>query len=73
MTEDFVLIIHNIHHLLHEQIACANFHGHWDYIPFMEFNDAGDRVWTSLMSSDWAATEAVHFFIYTYVSLFSTD
>ena len=42
MTEDFVLIMHNIRHLLHEQIACANFHGHWDYVPFMEFNDAGD-------------------------------
>ena len=42
MTEDFVLIMRNIRHLLHEQIACANFHGHWDYVPFMEFNDAGD-------------------------------
>ena len=59
MTESFILVTHSIRSLIHEQIACPDFHSHWDYVPFMQFNDTGDRVWTSLMSGDWAAKEAV--------------
>ena len=59
MTQDFVLVTCDIRHLLHKQIACPDFHGHWDYIPFIEFKDNGDRVWTTLMSGDWAAKEAM--------------
>jgi hypothetical protein len=67
MTECFTLVTRNIRCLLHEQIACTDFHGHWDYVPFIEFNDTGDRVWTSLMSGDWAAKEAVRFsYIHAY-------
>ena len=62
MTESYALVTCNLRHLLHEQIACPDFHGHWDYVPFMEFNEAGDRVWTSLMSGDWAAKEAMCIF-----------
>jgi Plavaka transposase len=59
MLEKFILVTRNIRGLLHEQIACADFDGHWDYTPYKEFNSAGDRVWSNLMSAEWAAKEAV--------------
>jgi hypothetical protein len=59
MTREYTLITRNIHHLLHEQIACTDFDGHWDYIPFKEFNHAGNRIWTNIMSGDWVAKQAV--------------
>ena len=71
MTEDFILVTHNICSVLCEQIACTDFDGHWDYVPFMEFNDTGDRVWTNLMSADWAAKQAIcvlYFYFYFYQS-----
>jgi len=59
MSEKFVLVTCNIRGLLHEQIACTDFDGHWDYTPYKEFNNAGDRVWSDLMSAEWAAKEVV--------------
>lgn len=59
MTKNFELVTRDIRHVLREQIACTNFDGHWDYLPFREFNSAGDRIWTNLMSGEWAAKEAV--------------
>ena len=52
MTEGFELVTRNMRHLLHEQISCSDFDGHWDYVPFIEFNGMGDRVWINLMSGD---------------------
>jgi Plavaka transposase len=72
MTKEYVLVTRNIRHLLYEQIACTDFDGHWDYAPFMEFDHAGNRVWTNIMSGDWAAKQAVRFYIYICVSI-STD
>jgi hypothetical protein len=72
MTKEYVLVTRNICHLLYEQIACTDFDGHWDYAPFMEFDHAGNRVWTNIMSGDWAAKQAVRFYIYICVSI-STD
>lgn len=64
MSEEYVLVTRNICHLLDEQIACTDFDGHWDYTPFIEFDHAGNRVWTNIMSGDWAAKQAVRVFIY---------
>jgi hypothetical protein len=71
MTEGFELVTRNICSILHEQMTCTDFDGHWDYVPFMEFNHAGDRIWTNLMSADWAAKQAVRiqFFNFLPVSL----
>jgi hypothetical protein len=68
MTEKYTLVTRNIRHLLHQQIACTDFDGHWDYIPFMEFNSTGNRVWTNIMSSDWATKQAVRV-LYTYLHI----
>ena len=59
MTKKFVLVTRNIRSLLHEQIACTDFHGHWDYTPYREFDSTGNRVWSNLMSAEWAAKQAV--------------
>jgi Plavaka transposase len=59
MTVKYTLVTRNIRHLLYEQIACGDFDGHWDYTPYIEFNSAGQRVWTNIMSGDWAAQQAV--------------
>ena len=64
MSEKYVLVTRNIYHLLCEQIACIDFDGHWDYAPFIEFNHDGSRVWTNIMSGDWAAKQAVRVFFY---------
>jgi len=44
MTEDFILVCS----VLHDQIACIDFDGHWDYVPFMELNDTGYHVGPTL-------------------------
>lgn len=59
MTRSYDLVARDIRSVLHTQIACTDFDGHWDYVPFREFNNDGDRVWTNLMSGEWAATQAV--------------
>jgi hypothetical protein len=59
MTRSYELVTRDIRSVLHSQIACTDFDGHWDYIPFMEFNNDGDRVWTNLMSGEWAAKQVV--------------
>jgi hypothetical protein len=60
MTRSYDLVARDICSVLHTQIACTDFNGHWDYVPFREFNNDGDCVWTNLMSGEWAATQAVH-------------
>ena len=62
MTETYNLVTRNIRHLLHEQISCTDFDNHWDYVPYRDFADSGDRIWTNLMSADWAAKQAVRVF-----------
>jgi len=58
-TQCYELVMRDIRSVLHTQIGCTEFNGHWDYVPFMEFDDGGDRVWTNLMSGEWAAKQAV--------------
>lgn len=73
MTDGFKLVTRNICSVLHEQTTCTDFNGQWDYVPFMEFNHAGDRIWTNLMSADWTAKQAVCdlsvFYLFSPVSL----
>ena len=59
MTQSYDLVARGICSVLHTQIACTDFDGHWDYVPFMEFSNDGDRVWTNLMSGEWVAEQAV--------------
>jgi hypothetical protein len=58
-TQSYKLVTCNICSVLHTQIGCTEFKGHWDYVPFMEFDGGGDHVWTNIMSSEWVAKQAV--------------
>jgi hypothetical protein len=59
MTQSYELVMHDICSVLHTQIGCTEFKGHWDYVPFMEFDGGGDCVWTNIMSGKWVAKQAV--------------
>jgi hypothetical protein len=61
MIQGYELMSRDIRSILHTQIACTDLNGHWDYVPFMEFDGSGDRVWTNLMSGEWVAKQAVGF------------
>jgi hypothetical protein len=61
MTRSYDLVTRDIRSVLHTQIACTDFNGHWDYVPFMEFGNDGDRAWGNLMSGEWVANQAVRF------------
>ncbi len=67
MTRSYELVARDIRSVLHTQIACMDFNGHWDYVLFMEFDNNGDRVWTNLMSGEWVAKQVVHILL---VSIF---
>jgi hypothetical protein len=41
------------------QLANPEFDGKFDYSPYKEYGPDGHRVWTNLMSGDWAYLEAV--------------
>jgi Plavaka transposase len=69
-TQSYELVTRDIRSVLHTQIGCTAFKGHWDYVPFMEFDGGGDRVWTNIMSGEWAAKEAVRVPL---LSLFSSS
>jgi hypothetical protein len=55
MVKPYELCTRDLRLLLHEQLACIDFDGHFDYIPYMQFNSKRDCVWSNLMSADWAA------------------
>ena len=59
MTQSYDLVSRDMCSVLHMQIACTDFNGHWDYIPFMEFGNDRNCVWMNLMSGEWVAKQAV--------------
>ena len=62
MHEEYELCFRDLQELLHEQMASSEFDGHFDYVPYKEFDRKGDRTWSNLMSGDWAWTQSVHSF-----------
>jgi hypothetical protein len=47
------------------QISTPEFDGEFDYRPFKEFNPSNERVWSNLMSGEFAFDEAVRLFLFT--------
>ncbi len=45
--------------VIEQQLADPDFKNHCDYSPYMEFQPDGSRVWSNMMSGDWAHKEAV--------------
>ncbi|KAJ7017983.1 hypothetical protein C8F04DRAFT_978189, partial [Mycena alexandri] len=58
MTQSYELCTRDTRQLLHNQLGTAAFKDHVDLIPYRQFNHTGRRVWSNLMSGDWAWSQA---------------
>jgi len=45
--------------VLEALLASDEFDGHFDYVPYKEYDPSGNRIYSNLMSGQWAFTEAV--------------
>jgi hypothetical protein len=59
MTQTYDLCTRDVRHLIHQQLATTAFKDHINLVPYRQFNQAGRRVWSNLMSGDWAWNQAV--------------
>lgn len=64
MTQTYELCMRNSKTLLHQQIRTPDFNGKIHYAPYMQFNSAGDQIWSNLMSSDYVWDQAVRTLIF---------
>ncbi|KAH9032130.1 hypothetical protein EDB85DRAFT_2073967 [Lactarius pseudohatsudake] len=58
MTDTFELCTRNSRTLLHQQLETTGFKDKIHYAPYKQFRGDGSRVWSNLMSADWAAKQA---------------
>ena len=59
MMEMYELCTWNSQILLHHQLATTDFADTFNPKPYHQFDHTGDRVWSNLMSGDWAWNEVV--------------
>jgi len=59
MTETYELCTRDSRLVLHNQLASSEFKGKTNFVPYQQFNGKGRRVWSNLMSADWAWKQAV--------------
>ncbi|KAF8073482.1 hypothetical protein FPV67DRAFT_1559904 [Lyophyllum atratum] len=58
MTQTYELYTRNSRTLLHHQLATTDFASMFNPKPYRQFDHRGDRVWSNLMSGDWAWNES---------------
>ncbi|KAJ7610408.1 hypothetical protein FB45DRAFT_1121445 [Roridomyces roridus] len=58
MTHTYELCTRNTRLLLHNQLSTTVFRQHVNLVPYRQFNHAGKRVYSNLMSGDWAWKQA---------------
>jgi hypothetical protein len=69
MLETYELNVRDVLSVLEEQLASKEFDGQFEYAPYEEYNQEGSRVYSNLMSGNWAFREAVcAFTIFVYHS-----
>ena len=59
MEQEYKLNTCNVVEVIQEQLATSDFTSQINYIPYKEFNNKGERVWSNLMSGHWAFMQAV--------------
>jgi Plavaka transposase len=59
MTETYELCVRDARQVLHAQLATTRFDGQINFVPYRQFNRKRQRVWSNLMSADWAWSQAV--------------
>ncbi|KAF7359961.1 hypothetical protein MVEN_00723000 [Mycena venus] len=58
MTQTYEICTRNLLDVLHHQLSTTSFKDHVDMVPYQQFNHSGKRVWSNLMSGDWAWKQA---------------
>ncbi|KAI9429814.1 hypothetical protein H4582DRAFT_1791653, partial [Lactarius indigo] len=58
MEEVYELNTRDVLDVIREQLATPDFRGQFNYVPYKEFNGKGERVWSNLMSGQWASMQA---------------
>jgi len=59
MLETYELNLRDILSVFEEQLTSKEFDGQFEYVPYEEYDQAGSRVYSNLMSGNWAFHEAV--------------
>lgn len=59
MTETYELCARDSREVLRHQLATTQFEGKFDRVPYRQFDSKDQRVWSNLMSADWAWSQAV--------------
>lgn len=59
MTETYELCTRDSRLVLHNQLASSEFKGNINFVPYQQFDGEGKRIWSNLMSADWAWKQAV--------------
>lgn len=59
MLETYELCFRDPRAVLLNQIALPDLRDHFNYAPYVQYNEKKERVWSNLMSGTWAWEEAV--------------
>jgi Plavaka transposase len=59
MTQTYDLCAQDTHNVLHYQLETTHFKDKINLTPYRQFDESGQRIWSNLMSADWAWTQAV--------------
>lgn len=59
MTQTYELCARNTRQVLRNQLETAHFKDKINLTPYRQFDGSGQRVWSNLMSADWAWNQAV--------------
>jgi Plavaka transposase len=59
MEEGYDIDVRDALAVVRDQLATLAFKDQFDYVPYQEFNSKGERIWSNLMSAQWAFKQAV--------------
>ena len=59
MQVTYELSVRNVLSVFEEQLTLKEFDGHFEYTPYKEYDEKGFRIYSNLMSGNWAFHEAV--------------
>jgi len=68
MTVEYEILYRNPRDVIKNMIADMTFKHAFDYAPYQEFDEDGDRRYENFMSGDWAFHQAVCFLLYRHLS-----
>ncbi|KAF6755243.1 hypothetical protein DFP72DRAFT_811830 [Ephemerocybe angulata] len=58
MTQEYELCYRDSRQVLHNQLATADFASDFDPAPYRQYQGNGERIWSNLMSGEWAWRQA---------------